>query len=237
MHNIDLSCTGPQYQEMEMAFRADEAAQAGVEEAESYFTRYIDPPQRIGSKEALRAIIDDLGPAVDAYPTWHPLLKGNRNKRLPATTPSRNCGYEGLDHTRFFLHGFITCPYGDGQPVIDSVNQIKRTDDAYITAEILDVPLYAQEATPILVRCHWEHDLEVGGQIPLAIALPLLLEGELPCWRFAEVAETWETMRPYFLGKPHGSRSSLFVSQETGQAIKKVWNALIYTGMFGPIKV
>ena len=35
----------------------------------------------------------------------------------------------------------------------------------------------------------------------------------------------------------HGARSSLFVSQETGQAIKKIWNALIFTGMFGPIKV
>jgi hypothetical protein len=44
-------------------------------------------------------------------------------------------------------------------------------------------------------------------------------------------------MQPYLLGAPHGSRSSLFVTQETGQTIKKVWNLLINTGMFGPIKV
>ncbi len=44
-------------------------------------------------------------------------------------------------------------------------------------------------------------------------------------------------MRSYFLGAPHGARSSLFVSQETGQGIKKVWETLIYTGRFGPIKV
>jgi hypothetical protein len=50
-------------------------------------------------------------------------------------------------------------------------------------------------------------------------------------------AETWDTMRPYFLGRPHGSRSSLFVNQETGQAIKKVWEALTHTDMFGPIMV
>ncbi|MGB5235252.1 MAG: hypothetical protein WBN85_08775, partial [Candidatus Macondimonas sp.] len=75
------------------------------------------------------------------------------------------------------------------------------------------------------------------GMIPLSIAMPLILEKEVPCWHWAEVAETWETMRPYFLGRPHGGRSSLFVSQETGQAIKKTWNALIFTGMFGPIKV
>lgn len=41
-------------------------------------------------------------------------------------------------------------------------------------------------------------------------------------------------MRPYILGSPHGRRSSLFVNQESGQAMKKVWEALIASGMFGP---
>ena len=76
-----------------------------------------------------------------------------------------------------------------------------------------------------------------GGTIPLSIAMPLLLEKEVPCWRWSQVAETWESMRPFFLGRPHGSRSSLFVTQEAGQSIKKIWEALIYTGMFGNIKV
>ena len=65
----------------------------------------------------------------------------------------------------------------------------------------------------------------------------LMLEEEVPCWREAQLAETWETMRYYILGSPHGSRSSLFVNQETGQALKNIWKALIHTGMFGPIKV
>ena len=73
--------------------------------------------------------------------------------------------------------------------------------------------------------------------IPLNIAMPLLLENELQCWEWSQLAETWESMRSYFLGSPHGSRSSLFVNQETGQAMKKIWEQLIYTGMFGPIKV
>ena len=51
------------------------------------------------------------------------------------------------------------------------------------------------------------------------------------------MAETWRTMSPYFLGRPHGGRSSLFVNQETGQAMKTVWTALINSGVFGPIKV
>ncbi len=49
--------------------------------------------------------------------------------------------------------------------------------------------------------------------------------------------ETRETMCPYILGTPSGNRSSLFVNQETGQSLKKIYNALIDTGMFGPIRV
>lgn len=218
-----------------MAFRADEAAETGFNEMAAYFTRHIDPTERNLSKDGLRLLTDEIGPVVEAYPTWHPLLVGSTNSRLPATTPSNRCGYEGLDHTRYFAQGFITCPYGDGQDVIDSVEKLPRHPDAFITAERLNLKLYMEGTTPVLVRCNWERDLEAEGMVPLALALPLILENELKHWRRAEVAETWETMRPYFLGQPQGSRSSLFVSQETGQAIKKVWNTIIETGMFGPI--
>ncbi len=108
---------------------------------------------------------------------------------------------------------------------------------AYITAERLKGTLYNASATPVLVRCHWEKPISADGTIPKSLAIPLLLEQEVPCWRHAQLAETWETMRPYFLGSPHGSRSSLFVDQETGQTIKNIWKVLISTGMFGPIKV
>lgn len=222
-----------------MAFRADEAARQGYEQVEAYFvnSRNIQEPERTRSKEALQNIMDDLGPVVDTYPSWHPLVC-NHESRHPETTPSDRCGYKGLDHTRYFVNGFITCPYAHAvQDVLDSVEALPYHPVANITAEKLDVQLYVPEATPILVKCNWEKPLEADGMIPLAIAMPLILEQEIPCWRWSELAETWESMRYYFLGSPHGARSSLFVNQETGQAIKKIWNSLIYTGMFGPIKV
>ena len=222
-----------------MAFRADEAARTGYEEVEAYLVpraRDADEAQRERSRAVLRELVDQLGPVVDGYPTWHPLVR-HHDSRHSTTTPSKLCGYEGLDHTRFFANGFITCPYGDGQSVMDSIAKLPYHHIATITAERLDVQLYNPEATPLLVKCEWHKPLDPNGMIPLSVAMPLILEMELPCWQWAEVAETWETMRPYFLGRPHGSRSSLFVSQETGQAIKKIWNALINTGMFGPIKV
>lgn len=222
-----------------MVFRADEAARLGFEEVVSYLipsARDMDPSERARSKAALLDIVDQCGPVVDGYPTWHPLVR-HHDDRHPATYPSSQCGYEGLDHTRYFANGFITCPYGDGQKVLDSVARLQYQHAARITAEKLNVQLYNADTTPILVKCHWEKPLELDGMIPLSIAVPLFLLKEVPCWEWAERAENWETMRPYLLGRPHGSRSSLFVSQETGMAIKKIWATLIHTGMFGPIKV
>jgi hypothetical protein len=43
-------------------------------------------------------------------------------------------------------------------------------------------------------------------------------------------------MRPYLLGEPHGSRSSLFVGQDTALAMKKIYLAMCESGMFGPVK-
>lgn len=222
-----------------MAFRAAEAAQIGYDEMENYLiprTRDTDESERARSKIALRDIADELGSVVDAYPSWHPLVS-NHDDHHPTTTPSNQCGYRGLDHTRYFANGFITCPYGDGQDVIDSVNALKPHPAATITAERLDVQFYNADATPVLVKCEWHQPLPSDRMIPLKIAIPLILEKEVPSWKWAKCAETWESMRPYLLGAPYGSRSSLFVSQETGQSIKKIWEALIYTGMFGPIKV
>ena len=223
-----------------MAFRADEAARTGLEEVTRYLiprARDVSDADRARSKEVLTGILEELGPVVDSYPSWHPLVR-NHDFRNPETCPSERCGYRNLDHTRYFANGFITCPYPHGEDeVLKSVAGLMQHPAAYITAEKLNVVLYNPQAIPILVRCEWEKPLHTDGTIPLSIALPLLLEKEVPCWRWAEVAETWETMRSYFLGRPCGSRSSLFVNQETGQAMKKIWEALIHTGMFGPIKV
>ncbi|CAN7656620.1 hypothetical protein LJR129_005138 [Acidovorax sp. LjRoot129] len=223
-----------------MAFRADEAARLCYEEAENYLVpraRDADPKVREASKSALRDIVDELGPAIDTYPSWHPLVR-NHDSRHPVNTPRAECGYNGLDHTRYFVHGFITCPYGDGEKVLESVEKMTYSHHvARITAERLNVQFYSSEATPILVKCEWRKTMPNDRTIPLNIAMPLLLETELPCWEWSQVAETWESMRSYFLGAPHGSRSSLFVSQETGQAMKKIWEQLIFTGLFGPIKV
>jgi hypothetical protein len=226
---------------MIVAFRADEKANEGREEVMLRFVRSYLPQQvRESSGAKLLELIDQYGPVVTAYPHWHPLIiTQNQSQRFcPETIPNAECGYDGLDHTIYLRDAFITCPYERVDDLLRSVEKRKSHPVADITAEILEFPLYAPKATPVLVKCQWNYPLESGdlGYIPKSIAVPLLLERQLPHWRNEDkAAETWGTMRSYFLGTPCGSRSSLFVNQETGQALKNLWNTLIQTGMFGPI--
>lgn len=223
-----------------MAFRANEARNYGEERALNYLvSRHIESTERGRSRNKVLEIIDEYGPVIDSYPCWHPLVSSH-DRHNPVTTPGEICGYKELDHTVYMAKGFITCPYNDGQKVIDAVEDLPfylLDHVAIIEAERLDVQLYHSMTTPILVSCQWNRRLSMDGMIPKSLAVPLILEREIPCWTWADCAETWETMRPFFLGCPHGKRSSLFISQETGQVIKKIWNALINTGMFGPIRV
>jgi len=224
-----------------MAFRSNEEEGKGQQLAISkLISKAIDPAERNQSLGVLCELIDHYGPVVESYPHWHPLVSTNKRFDAPIITPSQECGYEGLDHNVFLRNAFITCPYGDGQDVLDSVERVRRDAQlervAEISAERIETKLYHPDAHPILVKCKWLRPMSRDGTIPSAVALPLILEREVPCWRWAELAETWDTMQPYFLGQPCGSRSSLFVNQETGQIIRAVWKALIESGMYGPIK-
>ncbi|MES0202784.1 hypothetical protein [Mesorhizobium sp. LNHC209A00] len=239
-HAQDTNCEPYAQGRLAMAFRADEAAAAGYERLRAYLIpRDASPSERTRSEEALRNIVEKYGPPVDGYPTWHPLVR-NHDGQTPETHPNDRCGYEGLDHTVYLAHAFITCPYtASGKPaeVIDSVERLPSHIAATITAEVLDVSFYNTGTTSILVSCEWSELLEPGGTVPKRLAVPLMLEQELPCWTWAQRAELWETMRPYLLGNPHGQRSSLFVSQDTALAIKKIYLAMVDSGMFGPLKM
>lgn len=225
-----------------MAFRADEAAAANFQRA----VRYLTPKgasaadqQRIERK--VGDLVAEYGPVVDAYPTWHPLVAAH-DPHHPVTRPGPDCGYEGLDHTILFAHAFVTCPYQGEDNVVESVRKLGdrhgfESRDADIEAEVLDKWLYNDMTKAVLVTCSWGKRTTNDHAIPKALAVPMMLERELPCRHWAQVGETWETMRPYFLGDPHGARSSLFIAQETGTAMRTIWKQLVESGAFGPIKV
>jgi hypothetical protein len=220
-----------------MAFRANESSKTLTQEAQNYLIGR-DFPQNLRphALEDFEDLVIRYGPVVNYYPTWHPLMAACNDKREPWTHPDQNRAYEGLDHVVLFRDAFLVCPYGGADRIIKSVEAM-RDPNHYVLAKELDVKLYHPEATPVLVYQEWRRPLHNDGTIPKSLAVPLMLEFELPHWRTSKVGETWETMRSYILGSPHGQSSSLFINKETGTIMKSVWNSLIYTGMFGPLYV
>ena len=86
--------------------------------------------------------------------------------------------------------------------------------------EKLELPFYIEDGTSVLVACDWNTHIGWRDRVPNRVAISLLLETELRHWRHAAKAEPWDTMRSVFLGVPCAMRSSLFVDQETGQAVQ-----------------
>lgn len=148
-------------------------------------------------------------------------------------------GWDGLDHTVHFVNGFLTCPY-DGargvERIEESASEIRLPPCASLDVEVLKKPYYGDGTSAVLVTCRWDVALDEENMIPKARAVPLMLETEIPHWRNSHCGETWETMRPYLLGVPHGARSSLFVSQDTALALKKLFEMMVASGMYGPVR-
>lgn len=59
-----------------------------------------------------------------------------------------------------------------------------------------------------------------------------MLQSFLKLQKHFRQAWSWEDWLPYLLGEPHGQRSSLFVNQETGMTMKKVYQSLVLARFF-----
>ena len=220
-----------------MAFRINESKFNGLQRAIRYLTSMdnngFSSEEREKGKHYLETLTLRIGPVVDSYPIWHPLMTSYRSRKVNPNYPSHECGYRGLDHTVLFAHGFITCPYTDSDDVIESVKALSKTKVAKISALKLDYPLYAVGACPILIECHWKFNLKPDLTIPSNVAVALMLKKALADWKRSEYALDWENVSYNMLGSPHGQLSSLFINRETGLKMRKAWQAVCTAGVFG----
>jgi hypothetical protein len=218
-----------------MAFRYDESASDGLMHAMRLLVLSpgVAPSDRLSAEQGLYDLIDELGPVVSGYPVWHPIIPG-ASLKSNLHYPDARIGYLGLDHTIMFVSGFVTCPYGSGASVIDSVSNLRGHRTANITAEALEVPFYNAAVTPVVVKCDWKTPLSSNHMIPKSVAIPLMIEKAMEIWHHTEVGEPWNNVSAAMLGQPGGARSSLFVNQDTGLAMKHVYQAMLESGMYGP---
>lgn len=214
-----------------MEFRAPTAAAQLNANAMDYLTKNLTDPQ--AGRRALNRIVSELGNATSSYPDWHPLLTAPDSAgRDHVTSLSQLEVYTGIDHTVTFVKGFITCPYSEtiADQMVGAVHKVTGLS-AYRLAE----PLYSDSAYPVVVAAD-DVFLEADGTIRSRDALAWFTQLLVKDARTAQVGETWWNIHSSALGRPNGSRSSLFVNQYTGSHMRKIHDAMNNSGMFGPIK-
>lgn len=211
-----------------MEFRYPTAAAEANAYSLNYLTKNLTCPKE-GYAEFER-LLKRLGNSIDDYPDWHPILTIPPRTRDHGNTLQTL--YKGLDHTRKFVRGFVTCPYSESRAdeLVSAANALPG-----IYSYRLNVPLYADNSYPVVVEAT-EIELEADGTIRSRDALAWYVQELVKSAQHAEVAETWWNLRYCILGTPHGSRSSLLVNQYTGGHMRKILDALNNSGMYGPIK-
>jgi len=214
-----------------MEFRAPAAAAQQYAATIEYLTKNLD--DAAAGQRRVEELIAELGNAVYTLPDWHPIWT------LPPMPEGRTVSglseipaYNGLDHTEMFVRGFITCPYQEDRAdkIVEAVNEVPG-----LYARRLDEPLYSDQAYPVVVQA-MSVELEADGTIKSRDALAWFVQHAVKDARNHQVAETWWSMRSYILGRPHGSRSSLIVNQHAGSHMRKIFETMNESGMFGPIK-
>jgi len=220
-------------------FRDNEIRERNFEQAKRFLIPHkgtIEEQRK--ALQVLNELVSELGPVVDGYPVWHPFMV-RQNTMGPLYVPNYHCGYEALNHTIFFAHGFVTCPHDGAEKVISSVETVSKhiKRGAHLTANRIDAPLYSNDTDTIVVKCVWDEPLDSEKFIPKQTAIGLMLEHVIPNWYHSGGVPSWEKAREqgYFLGEPHGARSSLFINHETIMAMKRIWISLIESDVFGPV--
>lgn len=213
-----------------MEFRFPTIAAQQNARALNYLTKHLSDPD--AGQKLVRELIEELGNAVERFPYWHPILTA------PQQSPAEHVSsielleaYAGVDHTQEFVRGFVTCPYSKAtaDKLIARVNKIPG-----LHARTIEGPLYADNAHPVVVVAT-NVEIEADGTIRSRNAIAWFTQQAAAASSDAQVAETWWNIRSYILGRPHGSRSSLFVNQHAGAHMRKILEAMNASGMFGPI--
>lgn len=217
-----------------MAFRSNEAAEMGFQHAWRYLVGTLPQENRQDATQSLEKIVLRYGPVVNSYPEWHPFVCHDRAK----DAGYGNRFFRGFEHFVLLRNAVITCLKEERvQEVKNSIAFFENgiDNDAEILCEQLSVKFFNRDSTALLITCNWKKWAEnVSIFIPKKVAVARLLETELPCRHIGNQVESWNYMRPHFLGCPHGSKSSLFVEEETGQAMKTIWTSLVDLGVFNP---
>lgn len=203
-----------------MSFRYDEAVAEGRSWAITHKTSYFKGEEKIKSINFIDSLIEKYGPVIEYYPHWHPL-------RIFQDAHYIQQPVRFVDHGLHLRDATLLAPYDESFDALQSFCEPRR-----LLATRLDgkgpyhhprVQLYLvvalnfvygddryidRKAAVETMIDGWKKPFEYGHERSAR---------EFTCW------ESWETMHGFLLGRPCGKRSSVFVDEETGQAIRRLY--------------
>jgi hypothetical protein len=187
--------------------------------------------QRERIRILLRTLAGTYGGRIHGYPAWHPFLC-KQDPCRSGTTPQGVDQLGFIDHPVWFANAFVASFWGEhlGDALISQVETLSHREVTF-HAQRLDEWIYAEGADTVLVYCKW-HGHRGDELVPARVAIPLMLEHELPARHQSSRTEPWETMKPYILGRPSGH----FCSEYTAEILEKTYRCLVAATVWGPVK-
>ena len=222
-----------------MAFRFTESINDGLSRAIRELARIpesgMTKVEICDAENYLKNIVTQIGPVVNGYPVWHPLVSHNCSslQDFIHIKPSNEQYFNGLDHTVFFAHGLISCPYRKESvnALIQSIENLNNQFGYSIEWSNIPFKLYNNEVIPILVRTDNCYELDNDLTISKKSAIKLFLTKMMESLECRYPSSNWHDFAPCILGTPSGGRSSLFVNQNTGQALKTIFTMFVKQGV------
>ena len=178
-----------------------------------YYSKQLPEDDKEAVIRLLERVLPMLGEQVKSYPSWHPLITPGQGN----TSLNNNKGWGAIDHARYFVNGFITCPYKHA--VVDLITTISNLKHDYVNikVEIATACLYNAKAVPIIVTWKWKEHDDVG-TIPRRLPLKLMCIDEVK----QTMVHDWDYCKDYLLGVP----TNAFVDDETAASMEIVYNEL-----------
>jgi hypothetical protein len=127
-----------------MEFRSPTVAAQQNAAVIAYLTKSLRDPA--AGRAVVEELIAELGSATHSYPDWHPILTSPpRASPDHVSSLEQIPAYRGLDHTREFVRGFVTCPYSD-----QNADELVRTVNAIPDLEARRLSVTFIRTRPIL---------------------------------------------------------------------------------------
>lgn len=216
-----------------MAFDVMEEQTRMFEMFSERLTRSLPENAKSAAEEVLDKLDSKFGPFLVAHPIWHPLHK------LSASGSSFISREEFNIKDDFKLsNAIIYLVRSNPEKLVSHVCGLPQMRCARIHAKALTTKLGYVDVTPVLVTCEWKISATFGDRLyRSSIIAPLLINQVMseryPSETFASAHWDRNRFAELILGFPCGKTSSVIIDKPEGRALKRLWEALLATGMFG----